>query len=39
MQYFIKKDIRFIISICFSIVAVCGSIFIGICSKKNQKFI
>lgn len=30
MQYFIKKDIRFIISICFSIVAVCGSIFIGI---------
>lgn len=29
MQYFIKKDIRFVISICFTIVAVCGSIFIG----------
>lgn len=29
IQYFSKKDIRFVISICFSIVAVCGSVFIG----------
>lgn len=29
IQYFTKKDIRFVISICFTIVAVCGSVFIG----------
>ncbi len=29
IQYFTKRDIRFVISICFTIVAVCGSIFIG----------
>ncbi len=29
IQYFTKKDIRFVISICFSIVAVFGSVFIG----------
>ena len=30
IQYFTKKDIRFVISICFSIVAVFGSVFIGV---------
>ena len=29
MAYFRKRDIRFVISICFTLVAVCGSAFIG----------
>ena len=29
IQYFRKRDIRFVISICFTLIAVCGSVFIG----------